>query len=119
MATLNLAIRFFAELGGIAAVGYAGFSVAAPLPVRAVAGIGAALALAVIWGLVVAPKAANGLSQPQKDVIGTALLLVAAGALAAAGQPTLAMGFAAVVLANAALLFVFPDARERLVRMAA
>ena len=43
MATLNLAIRFLAELAGIVAVGYAGFAVAASLPVRAAAGIGAAL----------------------------------------------------------------------------
>ena len=118
MATLNLVIRFLAELAGVVAVGYAGFAIAGPLPVRTVAGVGAALALAVVWGLVAAPKASNGLSQPQKDVIGTALLLVAAGALAVAGQPSLAIGFAAVILANAALLFVFPDAREHLVGMA-
>jgi hypothetical protein len=118
MATLNLVLRFLAELAGIAAVGYAGLAIAAPLPLRVMAGIGAALALAVVWGLVVAPKATNGLSQPQKDVVGTALLLVAAGALAVAGQPTLAIGFATVIVVNAALLFVFPDARENLVAMA-
>ncbi len=117
MATMNLVIRFLAELGGIAALAYAGFQVATPL--RAITGIGAALAFIVVWWLIVAPNTANGLSQPQKDLIGTALLLVAAGALAIAGQPGLAIGCAAVVIVNAAMLLVFgTDARERLGEMA-
>jgi hypothetical protein len=119
MATMNLAIRFLAELGGIAAIAYAGFQVAAPTPVRAAAAAGAALALVGIWWLVVAPNTANGLSQPQKDLIGTAILLLAAGALAAAGQTGLAVAFAIVVALNAALLFVFgQEAREALDGMA-
>lgn len=118
MATVNLALRFLAELAGIAAVGYAGFQVAGPMPLRAVAGIGAAAALIAIWWLVVAPNTVNGLTQPQKDLIGTALLLVAASALAVAGQPGLAIGFAVVVVVNTALLLVFPDARESLSGMA-
>ena len=78
-----------------------------------------ALAFIVVLWLVVAPNTANGLSQQQKDIIGTALLLGAAGALAIAGQPGLAIGFAVVVIVNAALLFVFgTDARERLSGMA-
>jgi hypothetical protein len=118
MATLNLVIRFLAELAGIVAVGYAGFAVAAPLPVRAVTGIGAALALVVIWWLVVAPNTANGLSQPQKDVIGTALLLGAALVFGIAGQPALAVSFAAIVIINAAFLVVHGEgAREALAGM--
>ena len=109
MATMNLALRFLVELVGIAAVAYAGFQ-AAPVPLRAVAAVGAAAALIAIWWLVVAPNTANGLSQPQKDLIGTALLLLAAGALAVAGQSGLAVGFAAIVIVNAALLFAFGEA---------
>jgi hypothetical protein len=118
MATLNLVIRFLAEVAGIAAVGYAGFQFTAPMPLRASAGVAAAAALIAVWWLIVAPNTSNGLTQPQKDVIGTVILLVAAGALAVAGQPTLAVGFAAVVVVNAALLFVPPDAREQLAGMA-
>ena len=119
MATMNLALRFLAELAGIAAVAYAGFQVAAPMPLAAMAGIGAALAFIVAWWLVVAPNTANGLSQPQKDLIGTGLLLIAASALAIAGQPSLAIGFAAVLVVNAALLVAFgAEARERLTGMA-
>ena len=115
MATANLALRFLAELAGIGAVAYAAFQVAAPLPVRLAAGAGAALGLIAVWWLVVAPKAANGLTQPLKDLIGSAILLLAAGVLALAGQQGLAIGFAIVVVVNAALLFEFgSDARERL-----
>ena len=115
MAIANLTIRFLAELAGIAAVGYAGLQVAGPLPLRIGAGIGAAAALIVTWALVAAPKAANGLSQTQKDAIGTAILLLSALALATAGHVGMAVGFAVVIVLNAVLLLAFgTDARERL-----
>ena len=107
MAVANLTLRFLTELAGIAAVGYAGFQVAAPMPLRAAAGIGAAVALVVTWAMVVAPNTANGLSQAQKDLIGTALLLVAAVALALAGQVRWAGALAVIVVVNTALLFAF------------
>jgi hypothetical protein len=118
MAIANLTLRFLTELAGIAAVGYAGFQVAAPMPLRAAAGIGAALALIITWAAVAAPNTANGLAQAQKDVIGTGLLLVAAVVLALAGQVRLAVLFAVIVLANTGLLFVFGQgARESLAGM--
>ena len=119
MATMNLALRFLAELAGVAAVAYAGFQLEAPMPLPAVVGIGAALAFIVVLWVVVAPNTANGLSQAQKDLIGTGLLLIASSALAIAGQLGLAAAFAVVVVVNAALLFVFgQDARESLRGMA-
>lgn len=113
MAIANLTLRFVTELVGIAAVGYAGFQVAGPMPLRVVAGIGGAVALIITWSLVVAPNTVNGLTQAQKDLIGTGLLLVAAIALAVSGQLRLAIAFAIVVVGNTALLFAFgQDARE-------
>ena len=115
MAIANLTLRFLTELLGIAAVGYAAFQVAGPIPLRAAAGIGAAVALIVTWSMVVAPNTVNGLTQPQKDLIGTGLLVLAAVALAVAGQARLAIAFAIVVVANSVLLFVFgQDARQSL-----
>jgi hypothetical protein len=119
MATANLVLRFFTELSGIAAVGYAGLQIDAPLPLQIAAGIAAAGALLLTWALVAAPKAENGLAQSQKDVIGGAILLVAATALAIGGQAQLAVAFAIVVIGNTALLFAFgADARERLAGIA-
>jgi Protein of unknown function (DUF2568) len=119
MAFANLALRFILELGGVAAVTYSGHQLAGPGIVRWVVAGGAALAFTAAWALVVAPNTQNGLSQPQKDVIGTVILLAAADALAFAGQLPLAIGMAVLVLANAALLVVFGhEVRDRLARMA-
>jgi len=106
MAIANFTLRFLTELMGIAAIGYAGFQIAAPMPLRAVAGIAAVIALVVTWSMIVAPNTVNGLAQSEKDLIGTGILLLAAVALGAAGQLRLAIAFALVVLANTALLFL-------------
>jgi hypothetical protein len=115
MAIANLSLRFVTELAGIGAVAYAAFQVGGAMPVRVVAAVGAAAALIIAWGLVVAPNTVNGLAQPQKDLIGTGLLLLAALALGIAGQPRVAAVFAVIVVANTALLFALgPGARETL-----
>ena len=119
MAIANLALRFLAELAAIAAVGYAGFQIDGPLPVRVIAAIGAAAVLTAAWSAVVAPNTANGLSQAQKDMVGTGILLLSALSLGVAGQGWLAIGFAVVVALNAAMLVVlWTDARDSLARMA-
>lgn len=69
----------------------------------------------MVWAFVVAPKADNPLSQQVRDVIGTVLLLVAAGGLAAAGEPTLATVFAAVIVIDwLAIVVIGPDASQAL-----
>lgn len=118
MAIANLTLRFLTELAGIAAIGYAGLQVTGPMPVRAIAAIGGALALIITWALVVSPNTVNGLTQVQKDLIGTGLLLLAAVALGVAGQLRLAIAFAIIVIVNTALMFVIgQDAREALAGM--
>jgi Protein of unknown function (DUF2568) len=113
MAIAMLTLRFITELAGVVAVGYAAFQIEAPTPVRLLAAVVAAIGFAVVWGVVAAPRTQNGLTQPTKDAIGTALLLAAAGLLAVAGQPGVALGFAVVVVANTAVLFALgPDARD-------
>ena len=115
MAIGNLTLRFLTELGGLASVGYAGLQVGGPTPVRILAAAFAAAALGVLWGLIVAPNARNGLTQSTRDLLGTALLLLAAGSVAIAGRPGLAIAFAMIVLVNTALMFAFgPGARETL-----
>jgi hypothetical protein len=108
MAIANLTFRFVLELAGIAAFGCWGSQVAGPA--------GAVVAMAgavVVWAVVVAPMTRNGLSQPQKDVVGTAILLVAAVLLVVAGQAIGGLVFGAVVVANAAVLAALgPGARD-------
>ena len=109
MVIANLALRFALELFGIGALAYWGFNSANSVVPPVVLGLGAALALIVVWSLVVAPKAKNRLPQRHRTLIGTALLLGTAVALGAAGQPGVALVFAGVVVANQAMLILFGD----------
>ena len=109
MAIANLTLRFILELAGIAAFGIWGLAVSS----NPIVAIGAVAAAIVVWALVVAPKTRNGLSQSQKDVVGTAILLVAAVALVAAGNAVAGVVFGVVVVVNAAVLAALgPGARD-------
>jgi hypothetical protein len=111
MVSANLALRFVVELVGVGALGSSALQVPVSGPARIVLAIGAPLALIVIWAVVVAPRTANALSQPQKDAIGTGLLVAAAVSLGAAGQPAAAAVFGAVVVLNwLALVVIGPEA---------
>ena len=119
LATANLVLRFLLEMAGVIALGVAGFAVAENGPIRLIAAIGLPLLFIVIWAFVVAPNAANGLTQTRKDAIGTVLLMLAAIALGFAGQPGLAIGLGVLVVINAAGLLVFgEDARNAFAGMA-
>ena len=108
MSIANLFLRFVLELGAVAAAGYSGYELAAGAgPFRWLVGMGAALAIIVVWAIVVAPKMQNGLSPLRKERIGTVIMLATAAALALAGQPTIALGFGTVIVVNVALLAVF------------
>ena len=110
-----LAMRFFVEVLGIVAVAFWGWQTGPDGIGRIALAVGAAVALIVVWGFVVAPKADNPLRQQARDIIGTVLLLVAAAGLAAAGQPQLALVFAVVVVSDwLALVVMGPDASQAL-----
>ena len=119
MATANLVLRLVVELIGVGAFAYWG-SQAPTVPIGRIAlAIGAPLALIVAWVIVVAPNASNLLTQPQRDAIGTVLLVLAALALAAAGQRTVAVIFGAVVVLNWVLLLVLGQDAAAAIRAAA
>ena len=113
MAIATITVRFLVELAGVAALVYAGLQAPIDGWARIALAVGAALAFIVVWGLVVAPRATNRLTQPQRDLIGTAMLLLAAGALALTGQPVLGFVFATVVVIDwLALIVLGPEAIE-------
>jgi hypothetical protein len=99
-----LAIRFLAELAGVAALAVIGATVPDATAARIALGVGLPLALIVVWGLVAAPKARNGLSQRTRQLIGTALLAGVGVALALAGHPGWGIGLAVIVVADQALV---------------
>src|SRR5262249_54408500 len=100
MAILALALRFLLVLPGFVAFGV----VAATATRQPLAGIAASIAVIVVWAVVVAPKARNPLRQPQRDVIGTSILVLAAVGLVLVGLPLAGIAFGVAVVANAAHL---------------
>jgi len=59
-----------------------------------------------VWALVVAPKASNAIPQDVRMLIGTGLLLVAAAALAVAGNPVAGLVLGILVVVNQVLVLV-------------
>jgi len=117
MAIANLALRFLLETAGFIGAGYVAYELADGVRglARWLLAVIATLAVIGLWGLLAAPRRRNGLTQAQKDVIGSILLVVIAIAVALAGLGAIGIGFAALVVVNAMLLFVFgQDARARL-----
>jgi hypothetical protein len=103
MRAINLAAAFLLELCMLAALGYWGFTAVQGWP-RIVPGLAAPVLAAVVWGLFLAPKAARPLAEPLTFWLKVAVFGLAAAALAAAGRPGLAAGFALAVALNMLLL---------------
>ena len=107
-AAVNLAARFFLELAGIAALAYAGYQ-SSTSPFRWLAAVAAPAALIAFWAVIVAPRAVNPIPLPVREGIGTIVLLASAAALAASGQPELALVLGVLTVANNVLIVVLRD----------
>lgn len=88
----------------LAALGYWGFQLDHGLLLRIVAGVGAPLLAAVVWGMLVAPKAANQLADPARFFVELALFALGAGALWLAERPSLGAALLIIYLINRGLL---------------
>ena len=87
----------------LAALGYWGFTAVRGWP-RIVLGLAVPILAAVVWGMFLAPKAARPLTGPGKFWLEVAIFGLAVAALAAAGRPRLAAGFALAVALNMLML---------------
>jgi uncharacterized protein DUF2568 len=99
---VTLTVRFLCELAMLAALAYWGFTVGAGIGAWLL-GVGAPLVAAVVWGAWVAPKAGWPVPIPARVVIELVLVGAAAGALAVAGQPLLALVLGVAALATSLL----------------
>jgi hypothetical protein len=108
MVQATLALRFFLELAGIVAVGYWGYHAATGLE-RWVLAIGAPAILIVFWSMVIAPGANAPIPLHVREVVGSIVLLAAAGALYVAGAQTAALAYAGLVILNTILTLVLGD----------
>jgi hypothetical protein len=102
--TANLAVRLAVELCALVAVAYWGFHLERPRTVRIVVGIGAPLALAVVWALFASPNTDIAVAGSVKVAIQLLVLGLATAALVRVGRTRLAVGFAGIAAANAALI---------------
>jgi hypothetical protein len=98
-----LGVRFLLELGALGALAYWGFRTASG-PWRWGLALAAPLVVAAVWGTFVAPKATRRMSDPWRLALELVIFGAAAGALALAGRPVLAVAFGAVVLVDEALV---------------
>ncbi|MFB9326697.1 YrdB family protein [Paenibacillus aurantiacus] len=99
---LFLGVIFLCELAALAAYGYWGFKLPAPLLVKGAVMLGLPIAVAVVWGLFLAPKAEYPVPAGVRLLMKTLVFGFAAAALVATGKPRLAAIFSAcVVVAHA------------------
>ena len=96
---VNLVLSFLLELGLLAAFGIWGFHTGQTQTAKFLLGGGAALLVAIFWGLFMAPRSSMRVQKPLYPVFKVLLFSLAVIALAAAGRPTLAwvMGGLSVV----------------------
>ena len=94
MTALVLAVRFACELAALVALAWW---------LWFVLGVVVALAVAVVWGVLIAPKASRRLTDPARLVLELAIFALATVAYLAVGQPVVAVAFAILAVATAVL----------------
>jgi len=103
---LNLGLRFLLELTALGALGFWGAQRDTGSVLRVTLAILCPLAMIVVWGLFVAPKARLGGTRAQRLVLGLVVFLIAAAAIATSGYPLLGVTFAALALVNTAVVYL-------------
>ena len=106
-----LTVRFLCELAMLVALAYCGFDVFDGA-VAWVVGVGAPVAVIVVWGAFVAPKARRPVSIPVRLVIEDTLFVATTIALVAADAFVAALVFAVASLTTS-WLNAWTEARER------
>jgi hypothetical protein len=105
--TLNLAVRFLLELCLLAALGYWGFHTGQGAFAKIALGIGAPLLIAVVWGILLAPRAARRLHEPWRVLLECVLFGLGTVGLVAAGRPVLAAILALAFALNRMLILAW------------
>ncbi|MFE9653947.1 YrdB family protein [Micromonospora sp. NPDC006431] len=104
-----LGLIFLLELALLVAAGWWGFTRDASWPIRLLAGLGAPLLIAVVWGLFCSPKATVPLPAPAKLTVQAACFVAGGLLLALAGRPAPGVLLVALWAADKALLTFLGD----------
>jgi hypothetical protein len=102
----NFVLRFLLELSALAAMAYWGFATASGAT-QWVLGLGAPLAVAVVWGLFVSPKRRFDLPHPARFAIELVVFAAAVLSLFAADQPVLAVVLAVLELVSGTINYIW------------
>ncbi len=100
----NLALRVLLELAVLAALAFWGFQLHGPAGMRVLAGLGAPVAAAVVWGAFASPRAAVTLPPGATLAVQVAVLTAAVAALVHTGKPVVAAVLAVLAVLNGALI---------------
>lgn len=104
MQTANLGVRFLLELTALAILGYWGYRSGSSTNTKVGLAAGIPLVAALIWATFVAPNATVHLATPLHALLQVVVVGAAAAALASLHRTSLAAGYGATVIANAALM---------------
>jgi Protein of unknown function (DUF2568) len=101
---INLGLAFLLEVAALAALCWWGFHVSGATWLKVLLGLGAPVVAAIVWGLFAAPRARFKLSMGSTLLVKALVFGCATAALIGSGQIVLGIVFAAVVVANTALI---------------
>lgn len=105
--SINVTARFLLEICVLISVGYWGFNTAPGWFLKTLLGIGAPLLITIIWSMFGAPKAAYHLTGFSMLALEVIVFGLGVAALIATKNYSLAWGFAAIVIINRILMFVW------------
>ena len=105
--SINVAVRFLLEMCILIAIGYWGFKTGSGWFLKILLGIGVPLLIAMIWGTFGAPKATYHLNGFNLLLLEVIVFGSGVAALYVTKNYSLAWGFAAIVIANRILMFVW------------
>jgi hypothetical protein len=106
---INLGVRFLLELGALVAFGYWGATLRGSVAQRALVAIALPLAIALLWGLFISPKARYSTGRSGQVGLGLLVFLVAALLLRERGQVAMAATFAVTAVISSMLLYFLPQ----------
>lgn len=103
--SVNLAVRFLLELAAVAAIVYWGWRLGGEGLSGLVFGMALATALVLIWWRLIAPNARSPIPSDIRPMVGSGILLLAAGVLGLAGQSVLALAMAVAVVVTTVVMY--------------
>jgi hypothetical protein len=104
--TSNLVLKFLLEIAAVVSLAYWGAHLGTGA-VPVIAAVAAPLLMVLVWAVYAAPRSERRLPMRWRIPLELGIFALAAVALAAAGQPLLAIVLAVIVVVNAALLTHF------------